>query len=144
MADYSVGFIAKRADIAVSTLHFYESKGLIQSRRNAGNQRRYSKTVLRRIAVIKMAQTLGYSLQEISSMLDVLGDGQVDKKNWSKLSKRWKKDLDRRIAQMQLLRDELTQCIGCGCLSLNDCRLRNPDDALAEQGNGAVLWQEDD
>lgn len=144
MADYSVGFIAKRADIAVSTLHFYESKGLIQSRRNAGNQRRYSKTVLRRIAVIKMAQTLGYSLQDISAMLDVLGDGQVDKKNWSKLSKRWRKDLDHRIAQMQLLRDELTQCIGCGCLSLNDCRLRNPEDKLAEQGNGAVLWQEDD
>lgn len=140
-AGLSVGRVAERAGVSVSTLHFYESKGLIFSSRNAGNQRRYEQSVLRRIAVIKTAQRVGISLQEIRSALASLPNNRTPTKaDWAKLSRQWQADLDQRIADMTHLRDELTGCIGCGCLSLKSCGLRNPDDSLGEVGHGAVVW----
>jgi len=140
--DMSVGQVAKRAVVKVSTLHFYEQKGLIQSWRNPGNQRRYDRSVLRRIAVIKMAQKLGMSLQEITLALSHLPkDNAPTEKEWRVMANVWKLQLDERIKRLQTLRDELDECIGCGCLSINKCKLRNPQDILAQEGKGAVLWE---
>jgi len=139
--EMSVGQVAKRAVVKVSTLHFYEQKGLIQSWRNAGNQRRYDRSVLRRIAVIKMAQKLGMSLQEITQALSHLPkDNAPTEEEWRVMANVWKLQLDERINRLQTLRDELDECIGCGCLSINKCKLRNPQDMLAQEGKGAVLW----
>ncbi len=138
--ELSVGTVAKRAGVAVSTIHFYEAKGLIQSRRNQGNQRRYTRDVLRRIAVIKVAQKIGISLQDIMESFKSLPNQRTPtKKDWDKLSNKWKKDLEARIQLLTHLRDDLTDCIGCGCLSTSDCPLRNPDDILSSQGNGPQL-----
>ncbi|MHA7880275.1 MAG: redox-sensitive transcriptional activator SoxR [Saccharospirillum sp.] len=143
MAELSVGQLARRAGVSVATLHFYEQKGLIRSGRNAGNQRRYPRRMLRRVAVIKTAQRLGFSLKEIAGMFRELGDNQdIDKDNWQRLSERWQQVLTERIRAMEQLRDELNTCIGCGCLSMDNCRLRNPDDALGEQASGPVLWED--
>ena len=140
--EMSVGQVAKRAVVKVSTLHFYEQKGLIQSWRNTGNQRRYDRSVLRRIAVIKMAQKLGMSLQEITLALSHLPkDNAPTEEEWRVMANVWKLQLDERINRLQILRDELDECIGCGCLSINKCRLRNPQDILAQAGKGAVLWE---
>ncbi|WP_037338702.1 redox-sensitive transcriptional activator SoxR [Saccharospirillum impatiens] len=145
MAEVSVGQLACRAGVSVATLHFYEQKGLIQSHRNAGNQRRYNRRMLRRVAVIKTAQRLGFSLREIADMLSELGDQQdITKDNWQRLSQQWHQALTERIDSLQRLRDELNTCIGCGCLSMDNCQLRNPDDALGEQGPGPVLWERKD
>ncbi|GAA0859553.1 redox-sensitive transcriptional activator SoxR [Aliiglaciecola litoralis] len=136
----SVGFVAKRCGVNVSTLHFYEQKGLIQSWRNAGNQRQYKADVLRRVAVIKAAQKLGVSLQEIKLTLATLPKERTpDKADWAKLSKTWQAALDTRIQQLTKLRDSLTGCIGCGCLSLKSCPIYNPQDQLADQGPGPVI-----
>lgn len=140
--ELSVGQVAKRGEVSVSALHFYEQKGLILSRRNAGNQRRYDRSVLRRIAVIKTAQQLGMSLEEIKQALAALPlDHAPTQEEWEHLARQWQQRLDDKIRQLQRLRDELGECIGCGCLSMKKCYLRNPEDTLAEQGNGAVLWQ---
>jgi len=140
--EMSVGQVARRAVVKVSTLHFYEQKGLIQSWRNAGNQRRYDRSVLRRIAVIKMAQKLGMSLQEITQALSHLPkDNAPTEEEWRVMANVWKLQLDERINRLQTLRDELDECIGCGCLSINKCKLRNPQDMLAQEGKGAVLWE---
>lgn len=134
----SVGDVARRAGVAVSTLHFYEQKGLISSGRTAGNQRRYGGDVLRRVAVIKIAQEVGISLADIATALAALPEERTpNRHDWALLSKRWRDDLDRRIRQLQALRDGLDDCIGCGCLSIDRCRLRNPDDRFGEQGAGA-------
>ena len=134
----SVGEIAKRSGIPVSTLHFYESKGLINSERNAGNQRRYPRYILRQLAVIRVAQSVGLSLAEIRSHLDALpGDGAPTAEDWQTLSSAWRADLEERIAKMTTLKDKLTACIGCGCLSAKDCPMRNPDDHAAALGPGA-------
>lgn len=134
----SVGQIAKRSGIPVSTLHFYEAKGLIKSERNAGNQRRYPRYVLRLLAVIRVAQSLGVSLADIRSHLDTLPhNGVPTAADWRRLSSRWHEDLDQRIQKMVALRDSLTSCIGCGCLSIKDCPLRNPDDQVSKSGPGA-------
>lgn len=134
----SVGEVARRAGVAVSTLHFYETKGLIRSERTGGNQRRYPRDVLRRVAVIKVAQEVGIPLAEIARQLASLPEGRTpDRGDWSLLSKAWRQDLDRRIRQLELLRDGLDDCIGCGCLSIDRCRLRNPHDRLSEAGAGA-------
>jgi MerR family redox-sensitive transcriptional activator SoxR len=136
----SVGEVAVRSGIAVSAIHFYESKGLIQSLRNAGNQRRYSRDVLRRIAVIKVAQTIGISLASIHAALAKLPDGRTPTvADWSRLSASWKVELDDRINQLTQLREQLGECIGCGCLSLVACKLRNPLDQLSEFGAGPQL-----
>lgn len=137
------GDVAKRCGVAVSTLHFYESKGLIQSTRNAGNQRRYRRDVLRYVAIIKIAQRIGIPLATISDALGVLPEGKgINAKAWKQLSSQWRNELDRRIHTLTALRDELDGCIGCGCLSLRDCPLRNPNDRLREQGTGALLLEE--
>lgn len=136
----SVGEVANRAGVAVSALHFYERKGLIKSWRSAGNQRRFHRDVLRRIAVIKVAQRVGIPLAEISKALGSLPrDASPTAEDWRRLSAQWRKDLNERIDALTALRDQLSDCIGCGCLSLRACRLRNPDDALANKGCGARL-----
>ena len=139
--DYlTVGEIAKRSGLPVSTIHFWEAKGLIRSERSGGNQRRFARAELRRIAVIKIGQRAGISLTEIREVLDTLpSDRAVSARSWAALSKRWKRDLDERIARLTALRDQLGQCIGCGCLSLNKCWLRNPYDELAAEGVGPRL-----
>lgn len=134
----SVGEVARRAGVAVSALHFYESKGLIRSTRSAGNQRRYPRAVLRTLAVIRVAQRVGLPLEAIARALAELpAERAPTAADWRRLSTAWRAELDARIAQLQGLRDQLTDCIGCGCLSLRRCRLRNPDDALAARGAGA-------
>ncbi len=135
----SVGQVAKRAGVTVATLHFYESRGLISSWRNAGNQRRYRRGVLRRIAVIKTAQRLGLSLTEIASAMQELPlEVTPSKADWARLSRRWRQQLQARIDQLERLRDQLDGCIGCGCLSLRECSLRNPEDVAAQAGEGAA------
>lgn len=138
----SVGEVARRSGVAVSTLHFYEQKGLITSWRNAGNQRRYHRDVLRRIAVIKVAQRLGISLAEIRDALASLPtDRTVTAADWQRLSEQWRARLDQRINLLMGLRDQLSDCIGCGCLSIDACRLRNPMDELGDEGPGAHLLE---
>jgi MerR family redox-sensitive transcriptional activator SoxR len=139
----SVGELAKRAGVAVSALHFYEAKGLIRSLRTEGNQRRYPRGMLRRVAVIKVAQRTGMPLNEIKQALSALPDDRApSQQNWRDLSSAWREDLDARIRRLTQLRDQLDGCIGCGCLSLTACPLRNPNDALAAQGPGARLLDE--
>ena len=133
----SVGEVAARSGVAVSTLHFYETKGLIGSHRTAGNQRRYERSVLRRVAIIRVAQELGISLAAIGEAFATLPEGRTPTKDdWARLSAAWHEDLDTRIRRMQALRDGLTDCIGCGCLSIDVCPMRNPHDKLAEKGPG--------
>ncbi len=139
----SVGFVAKRCGIKVSTLHFYESKGLIQSWRNAGNQRRYRSDVLRRVSVIKAAQALGISLAEIKQALASLPQQRTPTKaDWQALSTQWQHALNQRIKQLEVLRDSLSACIGCGCLSMTSCPLYNPEDKLAAHGNGPIILRQ--
>ncbi|MCL6713607.1 redox-sensitive transcriptional activator SoxR [Pseudomonas sp. R2.Fl] len=138
--ELTVGEVAARAGVAVSTLHFYESKGLIHSWRNAGNQRRYPREVLRRVAIIKVAQRTGIPLAEIRDALSSLPEGRTPTAaDWRKLSARWQADLDDRIERLTRLRDHMDSCIGCGCLSLKVCPLRNPLDELADEGPGPRL-----
>ena len=133
----SVGEVARRSGVAVSTVHFYEARGLIEGWRTAGNQRRYERAALRRIAIVKVAQQLGIPLAEIKARLAELpADRTPGKADWARLAERWRGELDRRIAQLERLRDNLDGCIGCGCLSVEACPLRNPDDALAREGPG--------
>lgn len=142
--ELSVGEIARRSGVPVSTLHFYEAKGLIESFRNRGNQRRYPRSVLRRVAVIKVAQRTGIPLAEIRDALSVLPhDRPLTAADWRKLSETWKRRLDERIASLTALRDHLTGCIGCGCLSMTDCPLRNPHDVLGETGTGPLILEEE-
>ena len=139
----SVGELAKRAGVAVSALHFYEAKGLIRSLRTEGNQRRYPRGMLRRVAVIKVAQRTGMPLNEIKAALAALPDDRAPSQgNWRDLSAAWRDDLDARIRRLTQLRDQLDDCIGCGCLSLTSCPLRNPRDSLAAEGPGPRLLDE--
>ncbi|MEN5060452.1 redox-sensitive transcriptional activator SoxR [Luteimonas sp. TWI1416] len=134
----SVGELAARSGVAVSALHFYERKGLLSSTRNAGNQRRYRRDALRRVAVIRVAQRAGIPLAAIGEALATLPDGRTPTQvDWTRLSRHWRADLDARIAQLTRLRDQLDGCIGCGCLSLRTCPLRNPDDVAGARGPGA-------
>lgn len=136
----TVGELALRSGVAVSTIHFYEAKGLIRSWRNSGNQRRFPREVLRRVAVIKVAQRTGIPLAEIKEALAALPEGRTPTiEDWSELSARWRADLDRRIERLTRLRDRLDDCIGCGCLSIRTCPLRNPLDELSEAGPGPRL-----
>ena len=140
MSEWTVGRVASRTGVNVSTLHFYEDKGLISSHRNAGNQRRYSADVLRRISVIKAAQKLGVTLEEIRVAFSSLPDNRTpSQKDWEKLSKKWDQQLLQRINYLQRLRDSLTGCIGCGCLSMKSCPLYNEGDKLEQQGPGPVI-----
>jgi len=140
--ELTVGQLAARSGVAVTALHFYETKGLIKSNRNTGNQRRYPRDVLRRVVVIKIAQRLGIPLATIGEALQTLPDGRTpNAQDWERLSALWREDLDERINKLLLLRDKLNGCIGCGCLSLEACPLRNQDDQLGEQGPGAQLLE---
>jgi MerR family redox-sensitive transcriptional activator SoxR len=135
--ELTVGQVADRSGIAVSALHFYETEGLISSRRTAGNQRRYPREILRRVAFIRASQGVGIPLRRIKAALDLLPENRTPtRKDWERLSTAWGSDLNDRIAQLEHLRDRLTGCIGCGCLSLQGCKLINPGDVLARQGPG--------
>src|SRR3954465_1830360 len=133
----TIGDFAARSGVAQSALRYYEKEGLIRSTRTGGNQRRYLRSELRRVAFIKIAQEVGVSLEEIRDALAALPENRTPTKaDWSRLSARWRKRLEDRIALMERLRDQLTGCIGCGCLSMQRCKLINPDDRLAATGAG--------
>jgi MerR family redox-sensitive transcriptional activator SoxR len=136
--ELSVGQLSARSGVAVSALHFYEAQGLIHARRTAGNQRRYQREMLRRVAFIRASQRVGIPLARIKDALEKLPAGRTPTpRDWARLSAAWRDDLDNRIGQLQHLRDRLTGCIGCGCLSLTTCQLANPDDILGSEGPGA-------
>jgi MerR family redox-sensitive transcriptional activator SoxR len=133
-----VGQLSARSGVAVSALHFYEAQGLIRAQRSAGNQRRYARETLRRVGFIRASQAVGIPLRAIKEALDQLPEGRTPTRaDWARLSAAWRSDLDQRISHLQSLRDHLSDCIGCGCLSLDRCRLTNPDDVLAGEGPGA-------
>ncbi len=141
--ELTVGEVAARSGLTVSALHFYERKGLIRSQRTAGNQRRYDRDVLRRVALIQVAQELGIALAEVGRALAALPNGRAPSRgDWEQLSSRWAADLDRRILRLERLRTRLAQCIGCGCLSIDSCQIFNADDHLAAEGTGAVLLRD--
>ena len=133
----AIGEVADRTGVAVSALRFYEAEGFITATRTAGGQRRFHREVLRRIAFIRVAQRVGLSLEEIRGALATLPAARTPNKNdWARLSRAWRPRIDEQIAVLERLRDELTECIGCGCLSLQTCRLYNPDDGAAALGTG--------
>ena len=138
--ELSVGELAKRSGVTVSALHFYESKGLIPAFRTEGNQRRYPRGVLRRVALIKVAQKLGIPLKEIAKVFETFPKNRAPSmKDWENISKKWQSELNQRIQTLTKLRDELTGCIGCGCLSMKECPLRNPQDECQKKGSGALF-----
>jgi len=137
----NIGDVARRSGVAASALRFYEERGLIRSERAGAGQRRYPRSVLRRIAFIVFAQRIGLSLEEISGELAKLPSDRVPTgRDWSRLSGTWTKRIDERIAELERLRAGLTQCIGCGCLSLDRCQLSNPGDRVGRQGPGPRYW----
>lgn len=134
----SIGELAARSGVAVSALRYYEQVGLLTSTRTAGGQRRYARSALRRIAVVQAAQRVGLTLAEVrAAMADLPADRAPTAREWARLSRSWRPRLDARIAELERVRDDLDGCIGCGCLSLQRCRLYNPQDVAAEAGAGA-------
>jgi MerR family redox-sensitive transcriptional activator SoxR len=137
----TISAVARRSGVAASALRYYEERGLISSERAGSGHRRYPRAVLRRIAFIVFAQRVGLTLQEISDELSKLPAGQVpSRRDWTRLSRTWTGRIDERIAELERLRAGLTQCIGCGCLSLDRCKLANPDDRAAALGPGPRYW----
>jgi len=133
----TIGELAARSGVAPSALRYYERLGLIQSARTTGNQRRYERSQLRRVAFVRVSAQVGVPLEEIRTVLAELPEGRTPTKaDWERLSRRWRGRLTQRIRQLERLRDTLTGCIGCGCLSLKTCRLYNRDDKLAATGTG--------
>ena len=133
----TIGEVARRSGVATSALRFYEAKGLITSERTPGNQRRYRRAALRRVAIIRAAQSVGITLGEVREALGDLPDARTpSRSDWGRLSSAWRAELDRRIESLERLRDDLTDCIGCGCLSLTSCALFNPADRAAARGSG--------
>ncbi|MDU8913356.1 redox-sensitive transcriptional activator SoxR [Aestuariicoccus sp. MJ-SS9] len=140
-SDLSVGEMARRAGVAVSTLHYYEAEGLIQSWRTPANHRRYDRRELRRVSVIRVAQGLGIPLAEVRKVLDRVPRGAaVGKEDWAQASMLWRDEIAGRIAMLQRLQDQLDHCMGCGCLSLKTCPLYNPGDGLGQKGAGPRRW----
>ncbi|WP_448808680.1 redox-sensitive transcriptional activator SoxR [Agromyces bauzanensis] len=138
----TVGELSARSGVTISALHFYEREGLLASERDDRNHRRYRRDALRRVTFIRVAQRVGIPLAEIRDALASLPEGRTPTKaDWTRLSRRWRAALDSRIADLEHLRDDLDGCIGCGCLSLRTCRLRNPDDALGATGAGPRRWE---
>jgi MerR family redox-sensitive transcriptional activator SoxR len=134
----TIGQVALRSGVAPSALRFYEAEGLIASQRTDGNQRRYDRAVLRRVALIQAGRTAGIPLAAIRDALAVLPEDRTpSKRDWANLSRAWRRDLEERIAQLERVRDDLASCIGCGCLSLRTCRLFNAEDRAARSGPGA-------
>lgn len=135
----TIGEVSSRSGVATSALRYYEREGLIAATRTDGGQRRYQRGVLRRLAFIRAARNIGLGLEEVRSALDSLPASRTPTpKDWAKLSRRWRQRLDDQITALNKLREGLESCIGCGCLSLERCRLSNPDDEVAERGPGAV------
>ena len=142
--ELSIGEVAARSGVAPSALRFYERQGLVESARTDGNQRRYDRAVLRRIAFIQAGRAAGVTLAEIHASLAGLPTSRTpSRKDWERLSNKWRDDLDARIETLQALRDRLTTCIGCGCLSIDQCDLLNPDDEAAVRGAGAHFLKND-
>ena len=136
--DWSVGQLADRSGLSVSALHFYERKGLISSTRNEGNQRRFSREMLRRLAFIRASQSLGIPLTEIGEALSTLPQQRTpNEADWAVLAEGWREVLEARMGLLERLRDDLTSCIGCGCLSFERCKIVNPADRLSVEGPGA-------
>jgi MerR family redox-sensitive transcriptional activator SoxR len=136
--ELTVGQVADRSGVAISALHYYERHGLIRSTRTDSNQRRYSRDTLRRVAFIRASQHVGISLAMIREALNQLPSERTPTPDdWARLSVTWRAELDTRIAHLQALRNDLTDCIGCGCLSLRVCHLTNPRDVLGREGSGA-------
>ncbi|HEY8549273.1 MAG TPA: redox-sensitive transcriptional activator SoxR [Vicinamibacterales bacterium] len=139
--ELTIGELARRSGVAASALRFYEERGLIRSERTTSGHRRYLRSVLRRVAFIVFAQRVGLSLDEVAAELAKLPHNRVpDAADWAKLSRGWAKRIDERIEELVRLKEGLTQCIGCGCLSLDRCRLSNPGDRVARHGPGPVYW----
>jgi len=137
----TISEVSRRSGVAASALRFYEERGLIESERSGAGHRRYPRAVLRRIAFIVFAQRVGLTLEEIGTELERLPPGRVPtRRDWSRLSRSWSSRIDRRIAELERLRAGLTECIGCGCLSLERCKLANPDDRAADLGPGPRYW----
>jgi MerR family redox-sensitive transcriptional activator SoxR len=137
-SDLTIGDLAARSGVAPSALRFYEAEGLISSQRTSGNQRRYARATLRRVAFIQAGKAAGIPLSRIGAALATLPEHRIpSRRDWERLSRGWRDDLDRRIATLQALRGRLSTCIGCGCLSIDKCDLLNPDDEAAGLGAGA-------
>jgi MerR family redox-sensitive transcriptional activator SoxR len=135
----TVGEVSERSGVAPSALRYYESEGLIRATRTTGNQRRYQRSVLRRLAFVRAAQNVGLSLTEITDALATVPDGRPPTKaDWTRLSRSWRARLDEQIAALTKLRDGLDSCIGCGCLSLQRCAVQNPSDVMGSNGQGAM------
>ena len=140
MTEVTIGELSDRSGIPTSAIRYYEARGLIASRRTPGNQRRYARPMLRRLAFIRTAQRVGLTLEEVEGALSTLPSGRTPtKSDWARLSRAWRPRLDAQIAQLERLRDTLDSCIGCGCLSLRRCALSNPDDVVAPRGPGPVF-----
>lgn len=136
--ELTIGELAARSGVAPSALRFYEAQGLISASRTSGNQRRYERAVLRRVALVQAGRAAGVPLEHIRVALEKLPAHRTPTRcDWERLSRGWRDDLDRRIATLQALRDRLTTCIGCGCLSIAACRLLNPGDKAGDAGPGA-------
>ena len=138
MRELTIGELSERSGVSQSALRFYERQGLIAARRTGGNQRRFPSVTLRRVALVQAGKAAGIPLERIRQALDALPEGkQPTKRDWERLSNAWRAELDERIATLQSIRDRLTTCIGCGCLSLKTCGLLNPGDEAASVGGGA-------
>jgi MerR family redox-sensitive transcriptional activator SoxR len=144
MTELTIGDLSARSGIATSAIRYYEQRGLVRSRRTTGNQRRYERPTLRRLAFIRTAQRVGLTLEEIEEALATLPSNRTPTKaDWTRLSRSWRPRLETQIRQLERLRDMLESCIGCGCLSLRRCALNNPADEVAGRGPGAVFLQGD-
>ena len=142
VAPLTIGDLSARSGVATSALRYYEVQGLISSQRTTGNQRRYQRSTLRRVAFIRSAQRVGLTLEEISAALRTLPEGRTPTKaDWARLSRDWRPRIDAQIERLERLRDKLDGCIGCGCLSLRTCALSNPDDVVAARGPGAAYLE---
>jgi MerR family redox-sensitive transcriptional activator SoxR len=140
--ELTIGELSSRSGVAASALRFYEAQGLIGARRTAGNQRRYERSTLRRVALIQAGRAAGIPLEEIRAALETLPSQRTpSRRDWERLSRGWRDDLEHRITTLQALRNRLTTCIGCGCLSIDRCTLLNPDDEAATLGPGAHYLQ---
>ena len=140
----TISEVSRRSGVAASALRFYEERGLVKSERAGSGHRRYPRAVLRRIAFIVFAQRMGLTLEEVGAELVKLPENRVpERTDWAKISASWTKRIDERIAELERLRAGLTRCIGCGCLSLQDCQLANPGDRASRLGPGPRYWIDD-
>ena len=140
----TIGEVASRSGVATSALRYYEELGLIRSERNSGGHRRFAREVIRRVAFIVFAQKIGLTLEEVAAELLKLPANRVpEREDWARLSRGWSARIDERLSELERLRGGLTECIGCGCLSLDRCRLANPGDRAARRGAGPRYWMGD-